>query len=145
MHYQVAVCMPTRRYLDNRDIYQKGDEFSRRLGRTIALGRLNANPQKVEFTEKFLRDGHRGHKTLEAHVLQNALSNPNIPLSARKAIAKHIKLNGLVEIDTADVAMVKNDSAAAPREALPRPPRQARSEADVKEFRALIDSLIDAT
>lgn len=84
LQYQVAVCMPTQIYVHDAAIYRKGDTFSRKIGRTIAQGRLETNPISTSITSKTINGGHR--EILKA-VLLNAVNNKAVPLAARKVLA----------------------------------------------------------
>lgn len=91
LHYQVAVCMPTRRYMSDNAVYQRGDDFSRKLGRTIAHGRLNSNPQKVDLREVSMPVSKLNASQLEKLVLEHAVQNKNLPDSARKVLRLELK------------------------------------------------------
>jgi hypothetical protein len=90
--YHVAVCAPTRRYMNDKAFYQIGDEFSRDRGRKIAGGRLASHPYKIGLPKSMLQEGRRfSYHELELIILRHAVNNDSLPPCARKILATALK------------------------------------------------------
>jgi len=87
LEYQMAVCHPSKVQLMGGYAVNKGDRFSRDIGRKIATGRLASDPHAFKLSDETLRGGHQA---ILLAVLKDAVSNKNVSGAAKKVLVEEL-------------------------------------------------------